>query len=193
MSIKNNPLLPEYRQELEKVWKNDTDMVEYCIKQTQSLVKLSTGQLFATDKPSIETRFCFGYSDIGQGPSYDECNDEMDDFRKHEAEYFKHENLQCFDNFIEQLDGDGVKQLYVTNRYRDDYGANIVTTTWISDFDFECHGLRREMYTKVSAQDKEAIKAVYLADRADMEKRLDTYLKKYGTKKLHVWRYWIDE
>ena len=193
MSIKNNPLLEEYREELKKVWKNDSHMVDYCINRTVSLIKLSTGQLYATDKPRIETEFCFGYSSIGQGPSFEECSEKMDDFRKHTEEWFKNDNLQGFDSFLEQLDKKDVRELYLTSRYYNEYGANIVQTSWVSDFDFDCRGVRREEYTKVSPEDKEAIRQVWLADRKEFEKRLDTYLKKFGTSKLRVWRYWIDE
>ena len=191
MSIKNNPLLPEYKAELSKVFKED--MVEYVIKTTQSLIKLSTGQLFATGKHRLETEFCFGYSSCGQGPSYDECRQEHDDFRQNAAQRFKEENLKGFDSYIEQLDTDNARQPYLVSQYRDDKNANIVIVSWMSGFDFDYNGVDRERCTPLNDKDKDAIKAVYLADKAAVEKRCDAYVKKYGTSKFRTWTYWMDD
>ena len=192
MSIKNNPLLEEYTQELKKVWKTDEDMIRFCINNTQSLIKLSTGQLFVTDRLDIKKEFCFGYSSCGQGPSWDECMQNQADFRQNEADRFKEENLCGFDHYIQQLDSDGVRRPYLTSRYYQEFGANIVVLTWISEFDFDCGHARRDDCKLLEDCDKAAIKSAYIADKAAMEKRLDSYLKKYGTSKLKVWSYWID-
>ena len=193
MSIKNNPLLEEYKNELSKVWKTDEDMISYCVKHTQSLIKLSTGQLFATELPDIKKEFCFGYSSCGQGPTWEECQQKKAEFLKNYAEHFKEENLCGFDSYIEQLDKDSYREPYLVSRYYRETGANIVTVSWIGEFDFDCGHARKEDCTPLSDVDKEAIKSVYIADKAAMEKRLDTYLKKYGTSKLRSWTYWIDD
>lgn len=193
MSIKNNPLLEEYKAELAKVWGTDERMIDYCIRTTQSLIKLSTGQLFATTLPEIEKEFCFGYSSCGQGPSFEECQQNHDDFLKHKEEYFYKKNLRSFDSYIDQLSTDHYRKPYLISEYHSDAKANIAVVSWIGDFDFDCGHIRRDECTPLSDTDKEAIKSVYLSDKKAMMKRLETYLKKYGTSKLRSWTYWIDE
>jgi hypothetical protein len=42
-----------------------------------------------------------------------------------------------------------------------------------------------------SEQRAEIIKALEWS-RGEFEKRLNTYLKRYGTSKIHTWTYWAD-
>lgn len=190
MSIQNSPLLEEYKTELKKVWGKDQKMIDWCVSQAQSIIKLSTGQLFVTDKPRIETEFCFGYSSCGQGPTFDECNDTIDDFRDNKEKYFLDVNLSPFESYINQLDSDTVLKPFLVSKYYEEKGANIAVVTFMSDFDSD---FTLQQCTPLSDKDKLAIKDIYLADKVAMEKRCRTYLKRFGTKKLRYWRYWIDE
>ena len=42
-------------------------------------------------------------------------------------------------------------------------------------------------------KNKEIIREAFETEIAKFEKRLDAYLKKYGTSKLRTWTYWQDE
>jgi len=196
MSVRSNhPNFEEYRMELVKVWKNDTKMIDYCIGQTQSLVKLSGGQLFTTDKPTLKKEFCYGYSSCGQGPTYEECNETIATVRKHLGEVFKDENLEDYDRILDWYNGVDThnKRPYLSSHYWPKYGANIVTVTWIDEYDRDWPKVASGEVVPLSEQDRQTIIGIYKSDREAMVKRCEEYLKKYGTEKLHVWRYWIDE
>lgn len=194
MSIKNSPYLEEYRQELKKVWKDDQNMVDFCVKNAQSLIKLSGGQLFVTDKPNLDTEFCFGYSSCGQGPTYDECEQTRDNYRKHKEEWFKDKNVSKYDSLIEDLEKEDVPRLpYLTSHYWPEYNANIVAVTWIREGDLEYRKVEKGECSPLSDVDRKAIIQVYKSDREDMLKRCDSYIKRFGTKHLRSLTYWIDE
>lgn len=44
----------------------------------------------------------------------------------------------------------------------------------------------------MSEEDKAIVIEALTAEREKFSKRLDTYLKRYGTNKLHTWTYWRD-
>ncbi len=51
----------EYR----KIWGNNKNMIDYCIKKTACMLELEGGYIFTFDKPSIKTDFCFGFGQNG--------------------------------------------------------------------------------------------------------------------------------
>ena len=62
-----------YKAGLFEVW--DDHMANWCMKQVAYFVPINGGKgIIAIDKQHIETSFYSGYSDLGQGMSYDENN-----------------------------------------------------------------------------------------------------------------------
>ena len=183
----------EYRAEIAKVWPNDERMVEYCCKKASAIIKLSTGQLMEFEKPSIETQFCFGYSDDMDG------SDRKDalDMAKHACsneEYFKSHNLHDIKRIIERYEKeDEFDDPYLTHRYPD-YNTNIVTVVWLSEWDAKDKAWQfHNDLTPLSDTDRKTILAAYKEELKKLEKRIDTYLKRYGLSKVRSWTYWRDE
>jgi hypothetical protein len=177
-------LREEYRAIQAKRWNNDEKMVNYCTDRVARFVRLRSGHILTIDKPRIETRFCFGYSDSRYDEDYDRANN-MARYASTSEEYFKTENLKQLQGTIDALNGIGrfgYSVAYIS--YGNDGEA---TLNFCSSY--ELIEKRRE---EINEQDREAIMTAYKLEIAAFEKRLNTYLKRYGLSKVHTWSYWRD-
>lgn len=133
-------------------------------------------------KPSIENRFCFH----DEGPDYDLYRELMADEKKL-AKYFKDKNLDDFDWKIKHIEeGD----MYNKDRrvwwYKDTCNEKRVYLCFNpNDWDID-------KYTLCTDDEAALILRGLKYGRMMLEKRLDSYLKKYGVSKLHTWTYWAD-
>jgi hypothetical protein len=153
----------------------------YYKKGCVGAIKLHDGY-YLIDKPSIDNQFCFH----DEGPQYEFYKELMADKENRLAAYFKSENLAGFDNKIERITkGD---------RYNND------KRVWWYASGTE-HKVCLQFYSDHWDDDKKTLctdeeKALILKGlkfgREMFEKRLDAYLKRYGTSKLHTWTYWAD-
>lgn len=175
----------EYKELQIKRWGTDEKMVDYCTKEKSRFVRLSSGHLLAIEKPSIETRFCFGYSDSAYDTEdYDQANDAAYRAGKDE-EYFKAQNLQQLQETIDTLNGEGK------------FKNNIAYIWYSEDGEAALKFCRRwklieENLEELNEQDRKAIIAAYEIEITAFEKRLNTYLKRYGMSKIDTWSYWRD-
>lgn len=173
--IKNERLRNLYLNEVKKVWGKDNDMmISFCMNGASNLIELSVG-LLPIKKMSIRSRFWIGYSDIGQGMSYREANEMIDECQRNKHDYFISQNLRMFDG------------KYPTDRYvyvhREYEESELLLYVAKSDF------FNGE--TKLSDSDMEKYRNVIEIERAAFIKRLETYYKKYSDKIL-IDSYWID-
>lgn len=177
-----------FLQELKKVWKDSQKMVDYCFKKSALLVELNDGDILTIDKPTIETHFCFGYGYCGVS-TQEEINRAYDAEEKARAngEYFKRENLKDLDSWISTLEDESQKIYKFVSYYglsKDDHLKSVrVFSYWESV---------PEYAEEITKQERKAILDGYKEVRAKFEKRLDTYLKRYGTSKLKTWTYLVD-
>lgn len=154
---------------------------EYCklvndsgYKGKGNIGAVKIGELYyLIPKPSIENRFCFH----DEGPDYDFYCSLMEDKKKLE-EYFIEMNLKSFDSDIEKLKKHGEIRPYnkrevhvCSDHYQWEHIDGIIT-------------LAEEQKTQL-------IEAIEYG-RSCMEKRLMSYLKRWGTSKIHTWTYWAD-
>lgn len=187
-------LRQKYEIVLADAWKNrngkiDTRMVNFCLKDASVIIPMSNGTLVAIDKPRIDKDFCFGYSTCGQGMSYDECQRTHQSAADNLAEYFKEENLKGFDSrYREFVNGASEENFHLSVHLTGKYWSqseknplrNITTDTV-------------KMQEPVTAEDIENYVEAVKFVRAEFEKKIDSYLKRYGTSKLRTWTYWVDE
>ncbi len=196
-------LLDEYLQEMAKVDGNSKSMMDYHEKCFSSAVRLENGGLVVFEKPRIETSFCFGYSDCGQGQTFDEaCKAEE---AANSESYFLNRNLSDFDERLEALrcnckfaDDDPHPNYYCAKWYivRGSYGGKELNLYNFSAIHHWQEGDCRDMMsraTPMSDADRNTIIDGLQHERDKFEKRLHAYLKRYGTSKLHTWTYWRDE
>lgn len=186
-------VLEEYKGEISKVWKTDHHMIDYCCKKASAIIKLENGQLMEFEKPSIDTQFCFGYSDDIDGSDRKQAMN----MAKHASEnedYFKLHNLHDMKRIIERYEKeDEFDNPYLTHRFPD-YNTNIVTVVWLSEWDAKDKAWQfHNDLTPLSDTDRKTILAAYKEELKKFEKRIDTYLKRYGLSKVRSWTYWRDE
>lgn len=148
---------------------------EYYKKSYMAAVKLPEG-FYVIHKQSIENKFCFH----DEGPQYEFYKELMAD-KKNLERYFLSENLSDLDNSIENLK---TKTMMVE---KDCDGRAVIFPESAKCY-YNYHEGMREM---TEPEKKECIKALKFVREAFV-KRLNSYLKRYGTSKLHTWTYWAE-
>lgn len=207
--INDKALFEDYMKEWQKVWKNDESMLDYERKQFNYAVRLENGGIVYFSKPSIKTEFCFGYSTCGQGAEYDEASSACRAAKS--EDYFLRANLDDMDETIKALECncrydhekgewnrryDGMTWYIVRQEYHSQKEpVNLYEFHAYRECDVESEPWRynKENCTKMSDADRKTILAAMKHERGKFEKRLQTYLKRYGTSKLRTWTYWVDE
>ena len=194
-------LKSRYADALMKYWKEDNikgRMTSCCLGSVAIFVPIADGKfIYSIEKSCIDKTFYFGYSDCGQGRSWDENQELTEHVRKNIEEYFINHNLEGVDRWIkefedyieyENIEGD-VPKMY---RYPQYYGQDpndvlvnisILRPGW---------DIIPDNSSEVSFDDARLILEGFKEYRVMFEKQLNTYLKKYGAKHLHVSTYWID-
>ena len=190
-----NELKSKWEKGITAVWGEGSSMIPWEMKQITYIVPICGGKyMIELTKPQIITDFYFGYSDMGQGPSYDENNKNMNTVRFMIEDYFKEQNLGDIDRMIKHLQEiisgkSSLKAHHYVHYYHSPedtpihglnlwdpwHGSGVSTESWELDIN-----------------DVKLILEAYKLQREKFEKRLNTYLKKYGTKNLRVSSYWID-
>lgn len=198
------------RAEFAKAWK-DPRMVDYCTNKVAAVAVLpTTGEIITFDKMSIETRFCFGESGYD---SEDARN--MAAHARTSCDYFKEENMRAFKQWLDNLEDartlegryaltiggraytgqtDDCKLRYIRleriSKVIDDLGGS----AFLADLPGQTvteNGSGRK-YRIATAEELEAIKNACKQAAAAHEKKVDAYIKRYGTSKVHAWTYWRD-
>ena len=153
---------------------------DYYRKETAAAVKLHEGY-YIIEKPRIENKFCFH----DEGPDY-ETYKSLHKSEDNMRAYFMNANLSEWDDLIGRL-ADTEKPVYV---HESGYQGKAYIRT--SRYMFDYYDAQREGWRQISDEERKAIAAAVRFVRAGFEKRLQTYLKRYGTAKLHTWTYWAD-
>ena len=188
-------------------WGNDQEMVKYCEGKIASAVQLENGMILYEEKQKIETDFCFGWSSCGQGPEYSEAMKSERNARSKE-DYFIRENMRVYDEEITHLTKDDgwypiIRTAYGSQSEKnplrilqwhrlsfivDHYGKEALQPGYRTTTSGEWNDLyipTEEDLKQILTMEQEA--------RAQHEKKVKAYLKRYGLSKLHTWTYWIDD
>ena len=162
---------------------NNKSMNDYILKSTSEVIETSKGYLIRFEKPSIKTRFCFGHGLNGITTSEETKNAcDMAEHARTNERYFINENLEEINDKIKQYEEN---DLYYCDT-RINQSIKCITTE-------KCiYHYNDEHVEKVSKQDKELILNTLKSEKAKFEKRLNTYLKRYGLSKIHSWTYLVD-
>ena len=165
-----------------EVWPKSPKMQEFARKQVGYIIELSSGKIICVDKPTIEKDFCFGYG------MYLRSTDEEEDRAFSMAQ--KAETVRSVVDWL--------KEVYIYVNYcGQPADSNLVSYT-ITDT-FEGPKLRPEYWKrykglqKIGEEDIQRIIHGLEEAKKAFEKRLNTYLKKYGLSKLNVWTYLVDQ
>ncbi len=174
------------------VWHNDQKMVDYCVKKAGYIVELEDGSILAIEKPSIEKNFCFGYSDSRYDTEdYDRAN-AMADHASNSTEYFIEQNMKDINEQIDSLEGKGWKASRWIYKIRIPYSGQPEDSKLKALHVFQSWDENAEKYPTLEGENLRRVIEGYKAVRADFEKRLQTYLKRYGMSQVRSWSYWQD-
>jgi hypothetical protein len=196
------------RAEYAKVWHKDEKMIDFCVKKAASVAALPTGEMVIVEKQPIEKSFCFGES----GYDYDEAQDMAAHARKSEG-YFKTENMKHFREWIkdlsEVLNGLSNYRLTISDTayYSQDADCKLAGIRFdrLSDILDACGGsadlyelpgkeltVRGRECRIATPKEIEIILGAYTAAAEAHEKKVDSYLKRYGMRNVRTWTYWRD-
>lgn len=197
-------LLEDYIAEMEKAWPNDGHMLDYFRKQWSGGVRLANGGIVCFEKPSISNSFWFH----DEGPNYEYYKELMADRETRLRQYFLHANLDEMDERIRALEcdchfpeGEYHSCYYCKTWYlqRASYTSqreplNVWRFYAWSEYDVENEPWRYEpgSYVKMSDDDRQTILEGMRREREKFDKRLQTYLKRYGLSKIRTGTYWAD-
>ena len=195
------------RDQFSKAW-SDARMIDYCVNKVAAVATLPNGDIITIDKQGIETRFCFGES----GYDFDEAA-EAANVARTSQDYFKRENMASFkkwiDNLTDVLNGTGNYMLTIGERaytgQAEDCKLRFITFDRITDIIEACGGSAyleelpgKELFVNgkhcriATAEEIKIILDAYTEAANAHEKKVDSYLKRYGTSKVHSWTYWRD-
>lgn len=151
-------------------------------------IKIKDGYFMTFQKPDIKKAFCFGYSDFGQGMTQEEAEEACANFGEEE---FKESNLSDFDGvyeyrtkLLDMMRPDITLETYgYSNR---GYTGCSITSDPNSGSGITLKGEEADKF-------REEYKATVTKLRADFEKKINSYLKRYGVSKIRKWTFWADE
>ena len=201
------------RVEFGKAW-HDERMRDYCTNQVTSYAELPDGKIITIDKQSIKKHFCFGE----HGYDFDNAV-HMANYASESTEYFKRENMKYFTEWINDLetsinnghvDVSGnyvlvINPIHYTGQSADCRLACVSFYQLWAVID-ACGGscnletlpgrtitIRGRENCKVATKEEiQIILAAYKEAMETHEKRVNTYLKKYGMSNVRTWTYWAD-
>lgn len=158
---------------LESECKDDKSDQDYYKRGNVGAIKIGE-HFYLIDKPSIDNRFCFH----DEGPDY-EFYKQLTSDEKMMREYFIEQNKSAFTRYIEKIEKGESLKLQESN-YKHHLGI------CCGDSCYNDEG--REASKEERALILEGLK--FGLDK--FEKRLDSYLNRYGISKIHTWTYWAD-
>lgn len=184
----------DLRAEFTKIWGKDTRMVEWCIKNHSTNIRLSNGKIICFDKPTIQTAFWVGYGH-GAGREYEDANKLQNNIYKNMEEYFINKNMTGFDSQIEQCQ-DSDYSIYIAQQYDSKEESNFVNF-YLIKYEYGCDFERLQRFAKdfqkvTNEEDIALIKWAIQTDANKFKKRLNAYIKRFGTSKLKCQTYWAD-
>lgn len=183
----NIELVNKISAEYVKVWGNDTNMNTYCNNKVKNAVEMHDGSIVLFENPAIEKHFYFGYSDCGQGVSYDDNNNRIEFIKKNKLSYFYRHNLKnCFAKLFIINTNDKYRKAYLCKKYDK---ANICTVNMYDDYEVN---ILKFKPVEMTEDDIIAYNKIVKIERKRFVTRLNSYIKKYRDSKIDIDSYWAD-
>ena len=166
----------------ENIWKGSKSMIAYACHKISDCYETEKGFLIEFETPTIKKDFCFGFDDFY---TKQEDADDMAEHARTNERYFIEKNLEEINCLIKSLESGKV---YARTSRPDAINLrSLVFENYLRTYEFE-----REKCEELSGADVAGLIEMAKSEKAKLEKRLRTYLKRYGTSKLNVWTYCRD-
>lgn len=187
ISVMDSKIKEIISNEYAKVFAKGSHMHDYCVKESSNAVVLDSGFVYIFKKPKIKKDFCFGYRLSSENSNeYDNANNMCSHVKNDNGNYFKEKNLEEFEHLKKLLQSG--KTFYAVATYvGDDVKICSVYDSRTTQMYYN-NCIKAEL----TKNDINNLIAVINEEERKFEKRLNTYLKRYGTSKLHTWSYWVD-
>ena len=156
---------------------------KYYSKNYSNEIKLGDYYVIFT-KPSIETHFCFGFDEIGDPASINESNN-MAVHVKTSPNYLIEYNLRDLRKH---------KEVYTKNEMLVIASRNEKRGVLVTKRAVECgYYDKDDVVYCLNESDKERLLAVVEEEIEKFTKRLNTYVKRYGTSCVKSWTYSVND
>ena len=160
--------------------RGDEKWVKYYEKKTLCVKTLPNGDVIAFDKPSVETRFCYSFDEVGYPESIEGSNRSCESVRS-DYDVFLNENLKWLKRDLECL---GMYRPVYLNRLNGIESPNVVSYS----------GYRNGNDGWIASDEDLAVIKSGIQEQIDyLTKRCAAYWKRYGGSKLHTWTYSIND
>lgn len=173
-------------KEYSKVWRKrdgsvDEKMVDHCVKTTSAFVMFGP-YIVSIDKPHIQTDFWFGERTYDYDEVLEECRK-----ASQSEKFFKESNRRgCkAGNIIESIDADTC-EAWLCHNYRGE--SNLAYVQFVSRY----NPLRGNEIRQLTKDELQEYRQMCVEELEKFDKRLDTYLKRYGLTKCHFGTFWLD-
>ena len=179
-----------YRNCVEDIW-SDKGMIDYSMKNIGYIVEFSNGNIAEIEKPTIKKDFCFSHGYCGVSTDEDEERaNRCVEIASSDENYFYNENMKELYETIENLEKSKQRDnIYMCQAYCGQSEDNILRAYTCKNM-YNEHKLNEE--DKLSPEDIDRIIEGYREVIKNFDKRLKTYLKKYGLSKVKAWSYLSD-
>jgi hypothetical protein len=181
---KQAELKERYLFEISIIWQNDKKMVDYCLKKNELYVPiLNDTKIICLEKPKIEKEFYFPE----HGHDFDEVCRYERDVNKNLENYFIEQNMKQISDQIKAIN-EQPENVYALQSYNKKNPNSIIYDYCIA---LGCINSTNE-YIKLDEKSINNILEGLEYQKKTFEKRLKSYLKRYGTKKISTNTYWAD-
>ena len=184
----DNELKEKFIEEIKKEW-NSPNMQKYCIAKLSNGYQLQNGYLVEFEKPSIKKNFCFGagMNGVTTSEEWERAND-MAHYASTSEQYFVKENFEeNFEQIEKVLNYEGNVYAIPYRPYGD--VSYLKTERYMLQYATE---KEKSIAIQLPKIDIENLKAILEEEKQKFQKRLNTYLKKYGLSKVNSWSYLVD-
>ena len=132
--------------------------------------------VYLFQKPRIENDFCFR----DEGPEYDYYKELCNNKKLLEEHFIAHNMEQV------REPEEGEKMYIIKDSWSTDSRVYI---RWV---DYPFGAANDQIVREATEREEQEYRLQLRAVRAEFGKRIDKYLKRFGTSKLHIWSYWAD-
>lgn len=164
---------------------------KYFSEKYVAAVEFTPNHYLLFEKKEIMKSFCFGYSDFGQGPTQEEAVKAQSAVN---AKYVKERNMEFWQLILDDINTGEIRI------WAGKDGENNHTDHIMSEAHFRTYidgGRDSECYISISKDNNpdtyEKIEKCFAYAKNFFEKRVGSYLKRYGVSKIKTWTYWMDE
>lgn len=148
--------------------------LEYYKSRFSTGIRFPEG-VYLFEKPRIENDFCFR----DEGPEYDYYKELCNDKKLLEEHFIAHNMEQV----REPKEGE---TMYII---KDSWSTD--GRVWIRWANYP-YSANDQIVREATEREQQEYRLQLRAVRAEFGKRVDRYLKRFGTSKLHIWSYWAD-